>query len=89
VNLVPVEDLAPVFERISSTTQTCGVYPPELRVALRDQLALAGVQRVVTLGGAAANGDNQTIPQDAIEVLRRMCRWIVDEGDPAERAIDV
>jgi hypothetical protein len=41
----------------------------------------------VTLGGAAANGDNQTIPQDGIEVLRRMCRWIVDEGDPAERAI--
>ena len=85
VNLVPVRDLASVLEGISSITQTCGVYPPELRESLRDALALAGVQRVVTLGGAAANGDNQTIPQDAIEVLRRMCRWIIDEGDPAQR----
>jgi hypothetical protein len=33
---------------------------------------------------AAGGGDNQAIPQDGIEVLRRMCRWIVDEGDPDE-----
>jgi hypothetical protein len=76
-----------VLERVSSMAQTCGVYPASLRERLRDLLALAGVQRVVTLGGAAANGDNQTIPQDGIEVLRRMCRWIVDEGDPARRAV--
>lgn len=87
VNLVPVRSLGAVLERISSTTQTCGVYPPSLREAMRDELALAGVQRVVTLGGAAANGDNQAIPQDGVEVLRRMCRWIVDEGDPRNRAI--
>lgn len=81
VNLVPVDDLTSVFSRISSATQTCGVFPVELRVRLRDQLALAGVQRVATLGMAAGAGDNQAIPQDGIEVLRRMCRWIVDEGD--------
>jgi hypothetical protein len=50
-------------------------------------LALAGVQRIVTLGGAAANGNNQAIPQDGVEVLRRMCRWIVDEGDPPNRSM--
>jgi hypothetical protein len=83
VNLVPVPDLTAVFGRISSTTQTCGVFPVDLRVRLRDQLALAGVQRVATLGMAAGAGDNQAIPQDGIEVLRRMCRWIVDEGDSA------
>jgi hypothetical protein len=87
VNLVPVRDLASVLEGISSTMQTCGVYPAELREAMRDALALAGVQRVTTLGAAAGGGDNQAIPQDGIEVLRRMCRWIVDEGDPAERAL--
>ena len=87
MNLVPVSDLASVLERVSSMAQTCGVYPASLRERLRDPLALAGVQRVVTLGGAAGNGDNQTIPQDGIEVLRRMCRWIVDEGDPASRAV--
>ncbi len=83
VNLVPVPSLREVLGRISSTTQTCGVFPVSVREALRDQLALAGVQRVVTLGVAAAGGDNQAIPQDGVEVLRRMCRWIVDEGDRA------
>ena len=84
VNLVPIRDLADALEGISSTTQTCGVFPATLRSSLRDLLAQAGVQRVATLGMAAGGGDNQTIPQDGIEVLRRMCRWIVDEADPAE-----
>jgi hypothetical protein len=84
VNLVPVQSLGEVLDRVSSTAQTCGVFPAELRLTMRDQLALAGVQRVTTLGMAAGGGDNQGIPQDGIEVLRRMCRWIVDEGDPDE-----
>jgi hypothetical protein len=87
VNLVPLVSIDDVLDGISSVTQTCGVYPPDLRLEMRDKLALAGVQRVVTLGGAAANGNNQAVPQDGIEVLRRMCRWIVDEGDPAQRSM--
>jgi hypothetical protein len=81
VNLVPVRRFDDVVERVSSTTQTCGVFPAALRVRLRDLLALAGVQRIATLGTAAGGGDHQAIPQDGIEVLRRMCRWIVDEAD--------
>jgi hypothetical protein len=81
VNLVPVANIRSVLDGISSTTQTCGVYPPSLRETLRDDLALAGVQRVKVLGSGV--GDNQAIPQDGIEVLRRMCRWIVDEGEAA------
>jgi hypothetical protein len=84
VNLVPVPSLADVLVRVSSTTQTCGVFPAELREAMREELALAGVQRIATLGMAAGSGDNQAIPQDGIEVLRRMCRWIVDEADTKE-----
>src|SRR5206468_7695406 len=30
VNLVPVSDLGPVLERVSSMAQTCGVYPASL-----------------------------------------------------------
>jgi hypothetical protein len=82
LNLVPVHGFTSVMEGISSTTQTCGVYPAALRVAMRNQLAMAGVQRVKTLG--ASGGDNQAVPQDGIEVLRRMCRWIVDDADPSE-----
>jgi hypothetical protein len=87
LNLVPVRGFASVMEGLSSTTQTCGVYPPALRMAMRNELALAGVQRVKTLG--ASGGDNQAVPQDGIEVLRRMCRWIVDDADPSEEESEV
>ncbi|MEV2214202.1 hypothetical protein AB0H86_22610 [Streptomyces sp. NPDC050997] len=33
-------------------TQTVGVYPDSRKAELRDALACAGVQRVVSLGGA-------------------------------------
>lgn len=78
VNLVPVRGFAGAIEGISSRTQTCGVYPEDLRTQIRDLLALAGVQRVKPLG--VAGGDHQAIPQDGMEILRRMCRWIVDEA---------
>ena len=81
VNLVPVEGFDDVVERLSAVVQTVGVYPDSLREMLRTDLALAGVQRIVTLGGAVNLWGNQTLPQDGIEVLRRMCRWIVDEVD--------
>ena len=44
---------------------------------LRDLLPLFGAQRLTSLGYAC----NVTVamPQDAIEPIRRMCRWIVDE----------
>ena len=83
VNLVPVERITDVLEGISSTNQTCGVFPDSLREEMRDRLALAGVQRVSALG--KSGGDNGAIPQDGIEVLRRMCRWIVDEGERQDR----
>ena len=69
--------------RMNAYTQTVGVYPEALKDELRDQLPLlrrpaAGLARLrvsVTLAG----------PQDAIEPLRRMCKWIVDEVcDPTE-----
>jgi Acyl-CoA reductase (LuxC) len=84
VNLVPVRGFSRVIDAITSEVQTVGVWPPQLRLDLRHDLALAGVQRIVTLGGATNLFGNQTIPQDGIEVLRRMCRWIVDEGDGTE-----
>jgi hypothetical protein len=80
VNLVPVEGFSEVVNGFTSETQTVGVYPAALRAELRDELALAGVQRVVDLGHATNLFGNQTIPQDGIEVLRRLCRWVVDEA---------
>jgi hypothetical protein len=82
VNLVPVNGFDRVVEGITSTTQTVGVFPKEMQDNLSHELALAGVQRIVTLGGATNLFGNQSLPQDGIEVLRRMCRWIIDEDAP-------
>lgn len=79
VNLVPVKGFDRVVDGMTSTTQTVGVFPQRLKDDLSHELALAGVQRIVTLGGATNLFGNQSLPQDGIEVLRRMCRWIIDE----------
>jgi hypothetical protein len=81
-NVVPVDDPADVLPRISAATQTIGIYPDSLKAELRDVLALHGAQRLTSLGYAA--DPHLATPQDGIEPLRRMTKWIVDEScDPA------
>jgi len=55
-----------------------GIYPESLKKTIRDDLIMHGVQRIVSLG-FAPNGTFST-PQDAIEPLRRMCKWVMDES---------
>lgn len=76
-NLVPVNDSRECLGFMNAYTQTIGVYPQALKIKLREILPLYGAQRLVTLG--YANTGNAALPQDAIEPLRRMVRWIVDE----------
>ena len=81
-NLVPVDDISRVTAAVTSYTQTVGIYPESLKEQLRDVLPLHGAQRLVSLGYAC----HVTLagPQDALEPLRRMCKWIVEETcDPA------
>ena len=83
-NLVPVADLDVPIRAVTSYTQTIGIYPEELVPKIRDRLAFHGAQRLVTLGYVATR---RTIagPQDGIEPLRRMCKWILNElHDPKE-----
>lgn len=77
LNLVPVDDIEDAVRAVTTYTQTIGIYPESLKRELRDRLALYGAQRLVSLGGAL-DMPNHGI-QDAIEPLRRMCRWIVEE----------
>ncbi len=63
---------------MTAYTQTVGVYPEALKRELRDRLPFHGAQRLVSLGHAA--DANVALPQDAIEPVRRMVRWIVDES---------
>jgi hypothetical protein len=63
---------------MNAYTQTVGIFPETLKTKLRDAIPLYGAQRLVTLGYANA-GSSAALPQDAIEPIRRMVRWIVDE----------
>lgn len=76
-NLVPVDSIDKVTDAVTAYTQTVGIYPESLKTELRDKLPLFGAQRLTSLGYAC--NVTSAKPQDAIEPLRRMCKWIVDE----------
>jgi hypothetical protein len=85
VNLVPVANLLDVLKWCDDTTQTVGVFPETIRQRLRDPLALAGVQRLVSLQGGDAmavfHGIHNLppgVPHDGIEPMRRNVRWVID-----------
>jgi hypothetical protein len=96
VNVVPVEDIARVASWVNESTQTVGVYPQRLREALRDDLALHGVQRIIPLLGEDAVDSERSLwqhdpagadpsqhhgnPHDGSQSARRMVRWVVDES---------
>jgi hypothetical protein len=88
VNLVPVPDISKVPRWVSEETQTVAIYPERLRVALRDELALHGVQRVMPLGEMFTMDHidpEQTygLPHDGMEPNRRSVRWVIDQSaDP-------
>lgn len=82
-NIVPVDSIDKVTEAVTAYTQTIGIYPESLKRELRDTLPLFGAQRLTTLGYACSVPI--AAPQDAIEPMRRMCKWIVEEAcDPDE-----
>jgi Acyl-CoA reductase (LuxC) len=76
-NLVPVDDIDQVTRAVNAYTQTIGIYPESLKHQLRETLPLYGAQRMTSLGYACSV--SVATPQDAIEPIRRMCKWIVDE----------
>ncbi|CAB3788097.1 hypothetical protein LMG28688_02606 [Paraburkholderia caffeinitolerans] len=76
-NLVPVDSLDEVMAAVDAYTQTVGIYPESLKDELKDRLPLYGAQRIVSLGYAAAM--KWAAPQDAIEPLRRMGKWISNQ----------
>ena len=77
VNVVPVAALEEAVKFVTVATQTVGVFPPERKVELRNALAAAGAQRLVSLG--ATMGVESGLPHDGFNPLQRMVRWICDE----------
>ena len=82
INIVPVDTLDEVLDACDSYTQTVGIYPESLKNELNDRLPLFGAQRLVSLGYAS----DVTVagPQDAIEPMARMVKWVVDEINSPE-----
>lgn len=77
VNVVPVASLREAIRFANVATQTVGVYPAERKKEVRNLLASAGVQRVVTLGKAVGPGPG--LPHDGFYPLQRFVRWVNDE----------
>lgn len=77
VNVVPVAALTDAVAHAGVATQTVGVYPAARKAGLRDALACAGVQRVVSLGGAG--GMPPGLSHDGFYPLQRLMRWVNDE----------
>jgi hypothetical protein len=84
-NIVPIDNIDKVTDAVNAYTQTIGIYPESLKTQLRDTLPLFGAQRLTSLGYAASV--NFTIPQDAMEPVRRMCKWIVEEHCLPDRVL--
>jgi hypothetical protein len=76
-NFVPCDDLEEGIERITIHTQTIGLYPETLKQKYRERLAFLGGQRIVSLGNHLTI--SAALPHDAIEPIRRLCRWVNDE----------
>jgi surfactin synthase thioesterase subunit len=72
-----VDDIERVTAAVNAYTQTVGIYPESLKRQLRDTLPLFGAQRLTSLGYACHVA--KAMRQDAIEPVRRMCKWIIDE----------
>jgi hypothetical protein len=82
-NIVPIDSIETAVRSVNSYTQTIGIFPESLKESLRDRLAYQGAQRLVSLGGAATLMQTPG-PQDGIEPLRRMVKWITDESASEE-----
>lgn len=78
VNVVAVAKLEDALRFASVATQTVGIFPAARKMDLREKLAAAGAQRIVTLGSALGGGVG--IPHDGFFPLHRLVRWITDEG---------
>lgn len=78
INIIPVDTLDEVLDVVDAYTQTVGIWPESLRDVVRHKGALHGGQRFVQLG-YTFNGPGLVGPQDGIEPMRRIVKWIISE----------
>ncbi|HEY9311039.1 acyl-CoA reductase [Williamsia sp.] len=77
VNVIPVQHMRDAAALATVATQTVGVFPTHRKAEIRDDLATAGVQRVVKLGSAMTGSMGS--PHDGMYPLHRFVNWVVDD----------
>ena len=77
VNVVPIRTMLDAAAFATVATQTVGVFPAQRKSEVRDQLACAGVQRVVRLGSVLKGSSGGV--HDGMYPLHRMVNWVVDD----------
>jgi hypothetical protein len=77
VNVIPVDSMRDAAALATVATQTVGVYPTYRKAEIRDDLATAGVQRLVKLGSAMKGSMGG--PHDGMYPLHRFVNWVVDD----------
>jgi len=77
VNVVRLSSIEEAQRFVDVATQTVGIHPPALKEALRNRLAGAGAQRIVSLG-RALNG-YPGLAHDGFLPVQRLLRWVNDE----------
>src|SRR3546814_5871681 len=82
VNVVEVDALDDAMQHVTVATQSVGVYPSARIAEVRDQLASAGVQRIVGRGGING-GKFGGLPHDGGWPVHRMMHWVVAETETA------
>lgn len=78
-NLIPVDTVEDALRYFDAYTQTVGIYPDSLIEKVRDKIPLHGAQMITPLGYMCSGG-SFAAPHDAIEPVRRMCKWIVNKN---------
>jgi len=72
-------------DRIHPSTQTVGIYPESLKEPLRDALVARGVCRFISIGHTIDYSIGG--PFNSYEIMRRACRWILDESYPSKASL--
>lgn len=80
VNVVRVDALQDAVKYLTVATQTVGVYPHRAQIELRDRLAAAGAQVIVSLGKVYESDILSGKPHDATLPLNRFMRWVSDNN---------
>jgi hypothetical protein len=82
VVVIPFDDPLQLVDRIHPSTQTVGIYPETLKQPLRDLLVARGVCRFISIGHTVDYSIGG--PFNSYEIMRRACRWILDESYPSQ-----